>query len=67
MSDDDVFECEAECLKETEKALLVRSRDFDEDTWIPKSQVCDESEVYAEGDSGSLVIKGWLARKNGWL
>jgi hypothetical protein len=33
--------------------------------WIPKSQVLDESEVWGEGDEGTLVIPEWLAIERG--
>jgi len=32
-------------------------------TWIPQSQVTDDSEVYAIGHHGRLVITSWFARK----
>lgn len=33
--------------------------------WVPQSQVTDDSEVYAVGHKGALVISGWFARKEG--
>lgn len=33
--------------------------------WIPQSQVSDDSEVYALGHKGTLVVSGWFARKEG--
>lgn len=51
------------CKKETEKALLV---DIDgEEHWLPKSQIHDDSEVYAEGGEGVLVITEWIAEQKG--
>ncbi len=55
-------DCEA--IRETDRALLVRIPDLDDqEVWIPKSQIHDDSEVYALGHVGALVLPGWLARK----
>ena len=48
--------------RETEKALFVILHDGSSH-WIPKSVVHDNSEVYKEGHSGKLVVKGWFAKK----
>lgn len=63
------FEVEgASALAETDKALLVRADIFpDGQAWIPISQIHDDSDVYKKGDSGTLLITEWLAKKNGWL
>ena len=54
---------DVECVKETEKAILV---DIEGDEyWIPKSQVDDDSEVYEEDTEGTLVISEWFANKEG--
>ena len=34
---------------------------------IPKSQVDDDSEVYAKGHEGKLVISDWIADKKGLI
>lgn len=57
----------AECLKQSEKAILVSAPDFDDDEWIPQSQITDDSEVWKEGDEGKLVVTEWFAEKKGWL
>lgn len=49
-------------IHETPRALLV-SVDGD-DKWFPKSVIHDDSEVYAPGDEGELVVKAWWCRKN---
>jgi hypothetical protein len=55
---------DARCVAETDKAILCKAEDFDgEDIWIPKSQVDVDSEVFAKGDTGKLVISAWFARK----
>ena len=50
--------------RETEKALLVRLASG-ATHWIPKSVVHDNSEVYQDGHTGKLVVKGWFAEKDG--
>lgn len=63
-----------EVLKDTGKALLVR---VDEDdpvhettddgtVWVPQSQIHEDSEVYQEGDSGTLIVTRWIAEQKGW-
>ena len=48
---------------ETERALLVVI-DGDE-YWIPQSQITDDSEVYAKGHEGDLVITDYIAEQKG--
>jgi len=68
----EVFEIFAECIKETEKAVLVKLDDpnypdlREEELWIPKSVIDDDSEVYGEDEnSRTLIIKYWFAEKEG--
>jgi hypothetical protein len=49
--------------RETDKALLCVIEG--EEKWIPKSCVHDDSEVFAEGDTGELAVKSWFAEKEG--
>lgn len=51
------------CKKETDAALLCIING--EEVWIPKSQVSDDSEVYAEDHEGTLVISEWIANQRG--
>lgn len=53
----------AECVHETELAILVKLPGGRE--WIPKSQVHSDSEVVAIGDTGILAITEWFADKSG--
>lgn len=48
---------------ETDKAILCVI-DGDEH-WIPKSQIDEDSEVYASGTEGTLVITDWIAQQKG--
>jgi hypothetical protein len=50
-------------IRATANALLVEI-DGDEH-WIPQSQIDDDSEVYADGHEGELVISEWLAQQKG--
>lgn len=53
----------ASCLKATDKAILVEIDG--QQYWIPQSQVTDDSEVWREGDEGTLVITDWIATQKG--
>lgn len=57
-------ECTA-VLAESGKALLCVVED--EEVWVPKSQIDDDSEVYQKGHSGTLIVSDWFANKQGWL
>ncbi len=66
------FEFKALCIHETwtpnrkeRMSLLVRLADGKE-LWIPYANIHEDSEVYAKGDSGKLVIKSWWAEKQGY-
>lgn len=54
---------EGRCIRESEKAILVRIDD--KETWIPKSVVHDDSDVWKKDDEGKIVVKLWWAEKNG--
>lgn len=56
----------ASCVAETKKAILVEAPDLDDPTWIPQSQVTDESEVWKPNDEGTLVVAEWWAERQGW-
>ena len=72
----DVEDCEV--IRETEKGLLIKSKDFEgnlekvgkDELWIPRSQICEGGDITEEsevGDSGSLIITGWLAAEKGLM
>lgn len=63
MTEDRAEFYDVECIAETDKAILVRLGD--EEHWVPKSVVLDESEVFEKGGIGALVVEEWFARKNG--
>ncbi len=47
------------CKHATQKAILVEVDGVE--VWIPQSQITDSSEVWKEGDEGTLVITEWIA------
>ena len=54
-------------IKETSKAILVESDEFDEPEWVPQSQIHEDSEIWKEGDEGDLVVTEWFAEQKGWI
>lgn len=51
----------------SDKALRVYIEKLGADTWVPKSVIHDDSEVYDGGDGeGDLVVETWWAEKEGW-
>lgn len=64
LSDDELWKGDVEVTAETEKAILVSYEG--EETWVPKSQVHDDSEAYKKGQEGKIVLPLWLAEREGW-
>jgi len=56
----------AKCVAKTASAILVEAPEFDKPEWIPQSQVDEDSEVYGQGHTGTLVVSDWLAEQRGW-
>ncbi len=54
----------AECIRETDRALLVLLKNGEE-RWFPKSVIHDDSEVYEVGGSGEIVVQAWFSEKEG--
>lgn len=53
------------CVRESDEAILVSDGTIE--LWVPKSVVDDDSEVYADGTDGELVVAEWWAEKNALL
>ena len=51
------------CKGESPKAILVEIEG--DDYWVPQSQVLSDSEVWEDGDMGTLVVNDWWVRKGG--
>lgn len=57
----------AKVLRDSGKAILVEAEALDEPTWVPKSVIHDDSEIWEEGqEDGDLVVQDWWAEKEGW-
>jgi hypothetical protein len=54
---------DATCLKATDAAILVEVDGTE--YWIPQSQVTEDSEIWKEGDTGTLVITDFIAEQKG--
>jgi hypothetical protein len=69
MTIDDIVYDEPECavVHETEEAILVHRSGPDDKVWVPKSVIHDNSEIYEEGCTGTLVVFMWFADKQGWI
>ena len=48
-------------LHESDLSLLVKIDD--QEIWIPKSTIHDDSEVYKADTEGTLIISEWIAEK----
>ena len=60
---------QAKAKRFTSAAILVVLEDMDEEeeAWIPRSCIHDDSEVYDEDNKeGNLVVSAWLAKERGW-
>ena len=53
-------------LRESDKSILVRLEEDGEETWVPKSQIHDDSEVWKADQSGDLIVSNWIAAQKGW-
>jgi hypothetical protein len=62
-SEDDVPLPNCKAIHETDRALRVLIDG--KPTWIPKSQITEDSEVWKKGDEGTLVVTGWWYEKEG--
>jgi hypothetical protein len=65
MTSKTTVEAYGDWLKETEKAILFRHHDLEEEFWIPKSVIANLDD-YEEGDEDiTLEIEEWFAVKEG--
>jgi len=51
---------------QTDKGIWVEADDLDGETFIPESQIDEDSEVYKKGTEGDLIVSDWFARQRGW-
>jgi len=59
-----VNDCHCLKISDSGKAILVKLP-TGEKHWIPVSQVHEDSEVWNEGDEGSLVLSEWICAQKG--
>ena len=52
-------------LRDSGQALLCNIGGIE--AWIPQSQIDDDSDVYREGDAGTLIISEWFALEKGLI
>jgi hypothetical protein len=57
------IDIETPVLSETAKAILVDVEG--EEVWIPKSMIHDDSEVFRQGHTGTLIVSRWIAEQKG--
>ncbi len=62
------FEHRVSCIGESSKALQLQPLHDPKAPrfWVPKSVIDDDSEVFALGHAGTLVVADWFAEKEGW-
>jgi len=65
MSGEGVSMGQAEVLRESDMAILVRIDD--KEFWVPKSQVHDNSEAFDLSNEGELIVTYWWAHENGHI
>lgn len=54
---------DVECSHDSPDAIKVDIEG--EEIWIPKRQIHDDSEVYKDGTSGTLIMTKWIAETKG--
>jgi hypothetical protein len=57
---------EVTSILETNQAILIVLECDNSEHWIAKSQIHDDSEVWAKGQCGDLVVTQWYAKQKGW-
>jgi hypothetical protein len=59
---------DVECIRDSDKAILVQVPKEDEPIWFPKSQLHkNANEVWEYDDVGTIVFSEWIAHQKGWL
>ena len=58
---------QARCMKATPRAVLVYQDKPHRSFWVPQSVIHMDSEVYADGHCGDLVVLAWWAKREGFM
>ena len=61
---EEIYSCEAEILRQTMKAVLIKVDD--EELWLPRSQLIDDEELPTQGEA-RVKMTAWLAKTKGLL
>ena len=62
------FIINVECIRTSDKAVLVEVPDGEEPIWFPKSQLHrTANQVWEYKDKGDIVFSEWISRQKGWL
>lgn len=56
---------DVECEQESPKAILIHYEN--EDIWIPKIAIHEDSEVYEAGTTGTLIVAEYIASDRGLI
>lgn len=59
---EEIFSVEAEVLRETLKAVLIKV--YDEELWIPRSQLIDDDALPVRGHA-LVKMTAWIAKEKG--
>jgi hypothetical protein len=57
------FDCVV--IHSTDKAVLIKMPEMPQPIWFPQSQIHANSEIWKQGDEGTLVVTQWIAEKKG--
>lgn len=62
------FIATVECIRTSDKAIMVKVPDAEEPIWFPKSQLHrTANQVWEYEDEGDIIFSEWIARQKGWL
>ena len=59
-------EFDVRIIAQTDKAVLVYEKDFEEQFWVPWSCVEENGEDFKNGYEGEMYIAQWWAEKEGY-
>ena len=60
---DELIRFDARSIRDTDLAVLVIIEE-EEEVWIPKSVIHDDSDIFEADQEGELVVPEWFAKKN---
>jgi hypothetical protein len=63
MANEVVSFCDCYCIRESDKAMLIRIVETGDEAWIPKSQIVNRALVEGKQCIRKLIITKWIARQ----